>query len=150
MDAVEDVTDMTDEELAEKAEKIQTERHRRSVVTDAEKRTDAMCLEYLQASGRENGGPFEAPTGFIGAYPRGWRVTQDGRAFEALVPGVTTAPPGECWTEVDPASPLTPFWQPGEHSKGDQVRDAGVVWRALADTTDGPRPSEYPGGWTIA
>ncbi|GAA1333972.1 hypothetical protein GCM10009592_28870 [Brachybacterium rhamnosum] len=151
MDAVttpEDVTAMTDAELAEKAASIEAERARRAVVTDAEQRTDAMCLEYLLASGRTNGAAFEPPVGFIGAYPRGWRVTVDGRAFEASVPGATGTPPGTGWTEVDPASSFVDFWAPGSYEEGEQVRDAGLIWTARTTVVDGPRPSEYPGGWT--
>ena len=149
MDAVttsEDVTQMTDAELADQAQRIETERARRAVVTDAEQRTDQMCLEYLRAAGRENGGAFDPPMGVIGAYPRGWRVTHGGSVFEATAPGVVTAPPGEGWTEVDPVAPLVDFWAPGEYEAGALVRDAGQVWTART-TVDGPRPAEFPGGW---
>lgn len=152
MDAVttppQDVTAMTDEELAAKAASIEAERARRAIVTDAERRTDQMCLDYLIASGRENGGAFEQPVGLIGAYPRGWRVQHEGKTFEASAPGVTAAPPGDGWTEIDPDSPLVDFWQPGPYEAGAQVRDAGRTWTATSDV-DGPRPSDYPGGWDL-
>lgn len=145
----EDVTGMTDEQLAEQAQKIESERARRAVISDAEQRTDSMCLEYLRASGRENGGAWEGPTGFLGAYPRGWRVTHDGRTYEATAPGTVTAPPGTGWTEVDPDNALVDFWAPGEYEAGEQVRDAGQIWTART-AVDGPRPSEFPGGWAAA
>ena len=144
----EDVTQMSDTELAEQAQKIDAERARRATLTEAERTTDDMALAYLEAAGRVNGADWEAPTGFIGAYPRGWRVTLDGRAFEAVAPGTVTAPPGDCWNEVDPTTALVPFWEPGEHPAGALVRDAGQTWRARTDV-DGPRPSEYPGGWEL-
>lgn len=151
MDAVsEDVTMMTDTQLAEQAQAIETERARRAIVTDAERTTDDMALAYLEAAGRINGAAFEPPTGFVGAYPRGWRVTVGAKAFEATQPGITTAPPGTGWVEVDPNAPLVPFWEPGTYDKDAVVRDAGQTWRALADDTDGPRPSEFPGGWKLA
>lgn len=146
-DSSEDVSKMTDEELAERAQSLEKERARRAVITDAEQRTDTMCLEYLQASGRENGGPWEAPTGFLGAYPRGWRVIHDGDTYEATAPGVTTAPPGDGWTEIDPDTALVDFWEDREYSEGEQVRDAGRIWTATS-TVQGARPSDYPGGWT--
>lgn len=150
MDALtEDVTGMTDEELAEKAARIDAERSRRAVITDAEQRTDQMCLDYLRASGRENGGPWEAPVGFLGAYPRGWRVTHNGGTYEATAPGTVTAPPSSDWTEIDPDSELVDFWEPRTYEKGEQARDAGLIWTALSDV-DGARPSEYPGGWQPA
>ena len=152
MDAVttsEDVMSMTDAELADQAQRIETERTRRAVITDAEQRTDQMCLEYLRAAGRSTGTAWEAPTGFIGAYSRGWRVLHGGSAFEATAPGVVTAPPGEGWTEVDPDTAVVGFWAPGEYEAGEQVRDAGQIWTART-TVDGPRPSEYPGGWAAA
>lgn len=149
MDAItEDVTTMTDTQLAQTAADAQAEIERRARVREAERTTDDMALAYLEAAGRINGAAFEPPTGFVGAYPRGWRVTLDGRAFEAVAPGTVTAPPGDCWDEVDPAEPLTPFWEPGPYEKDTLVRDAGQTWRALADV-DGPRPSEYPGGWVL-
>lgn len=145
----EDVSQMTDAELAQAAADTRAEIERRHRIREAERTTDDMALAYLQAAGRTPGGPFEAPVGFIGAYPRGWRVIHDGKAFEAAAPGVTTPPPDTtCWTEVDPASPVIPFWEPREYAKGDLARDAGQTWRALADGTDGPRPCEFPGGWT--
>lgn len=148
MDALtEDYTTMPDDELAEKAARIDAERARRATVTDAERRTDDACLAYLQADGREVGDEYVKPTGMVGAYPRGWRVTHDGGTYEAAVPGATTTPPSDDWNPVDPDTPLTPFWGEGTYDKDEEVRDAGRVWRALADDTDGPRPSEYPGGW---
>lgn len=148
-DSSEDVSKMTDEELAERAQSLEKERARRAVITDAEQRTDAMCLEYLQASGRENGGPWEAPLGFLGAYPRGWRVSHHGGAFEATAPGVTSAPPGGDWAEVGADAPLVDFWEDREYETGEQARDAGRVWAATS-TVQGARPSEYPGGWRLA
>lgn len=151
MDAVttptEDVTAMTDEQLAEQAQRIEAERMRRAVLTDAEQRTDAMCLEYLRASGRENGGPWEAPLGFLGAYPRGWRVTHDGRTYESVDPGTVAAPPGDGWTAVPAGAELIDFWEDREYEAGEQVRDAGRIWTATT-TAHGARPSEFPGGWT--
>lgn len=146
----EDMSTMPDDELAQTAADAQAEIARRTRIREAETTTDDMALSYLQALGRDQGAPYEAPTGFIGAYPRGWRVTHEGRTFEAAAPGVTTAPPDEgCWIEVDPDSPIIPFWDPSTYDKGALVRDAGQVWRALADDTDGPRPSEFPGGWSL-
>lgn len=151
MDAVtEDVTQMPDDQLAQTVQAGTAEIARRARLREAERTTDDMALSYLQALGRDQGAPYEAPTGFIGAYPRGWRVTHEGRAFEAAAPGVTTPPPDTgCWTEVPADSPIIPFWDPGTYDKDTLVRDAGQVWRALADDTDGPRPSEFPGGWSL-
>ena len=144
-----DVSTMTDEELAEREAAIAAERARRATVTDAERRTDDTCLAYLRADGRVNGEAFVKPVGMVGAYPRGWRVTFDGACFEAVVPGATTAPPSDAWIEVPSSEELIDFWEPGEYSRDALVRDAGQVWRALADHTDGPRPSEFPGGWVL-
>lgn len=145
----EDVTGMTDEQLAEQAQKIDQERARRAVITDAEQRTDQMCLEYLRASGRENGAAWEPPVGFLGAYPRGWRVTHDGGVYEATSPGTVTAPPGDDWTEVDPDAELIDFWEDRAYDEGEQARDAGRIWTATS-AVQGARPSEYPGGWAPA
>lgn len=145
----EDYTTMPDDQLAETVQAGTAELERRRTVRDAETRTDSMCLDYLQAVGRENGGPWEPPTGFLGAYPRGWRVTHDDHTYEATAPGTTSPPPSDDWTEVDPDTPLVPFWEPGTYDQDDHVRDAGKVWRALADGADGPRPSEFPGGWSL-
>lgn len=145
----EDYTTMPDEELAEKAAKIDAERARRAVVTDAERRTDDLCLDYLRAAGRTNGGLFEVPVGFIGAYPRGWRVNTSDGVFEAAAPGITTAPPGDDWVQVDPDEPLIDFWEDRAYAKGEQARDAGRIWTAASDV-HGARPSEFPGGWQPA
>lgn len=150
MDAVtEDVTSMPDQQLAQTVQAGTVELARRATVRDAERTTDDMALAYLQAQGRVNGGPFETPHGFVGAYPRGWRVAHDGALYEALLPGVTTAPPSDAWTEVPAGEDLIPFWEPGEYDRDALVRDVGKVWRALNDHTDGPRPSEFPGGWSV-
>lgn len=149
MDALtEDVTQMSDTQLAQTATDAQAELARRATLRDHERTTDDMALAYLEAAGRENGAAWEPPTGFIGAYPRGWRVTHGGGTFEATAPGVVTTPPGDGWDQVAPDTPLIPFWEPGTYAKGTQVRDAGQVWRALADGADGSRPSEFPGGWS--
>jgi len=142
-----DFTDTPDAQLAETVAAAQAELSRRAVITGAQQRTDDMCLEYLRAIGRESGAPFEAPTGFLGAYPRGWRVTHDGEEWEATAPGVVTAPPGDGWALAD--GDAVPFWEPRAYEAGAVVRDAGLVWTALS-TVDGARPSEYPGGWTTA
>lgn len=146
----EDYTTMPDDELAQTVADGTAELERRTRIRDADRTTDDMALSYLRAEGRENGGPWEAPHGFIGAYPRGWRVEHDGDLFEARCPGVTTTPPSDGWVPVDPGEELIPFWEPGEYERDALVRDVGRVWRALADHTDGPRPSEFPGGWALA
>lgn len=145
----EDITTMPDEQLAQTVADGTAELERRATIRDAEHRTDELCLDYLRAAGRTNGGLYKPPTGFIGAYPRGWRVNTADGVFEANAPGVTTAPPGDCWDEVDPDAELIDFWAPGPYSKGDQARDAGQIWTATSDV-DGARPSEYPGGWALA
>lgn len=145
----EDYTTMPDDQLAQTVQAGTAEMERRAIFRDAERRTDELCLDYLRAAGRENGGRYEPPTGFIGAYPRGWRVNTSEGVFDATAPGVTTAPPGEGWVKIDPDSPLIPFWEPRPYEKGDQVRDAGQIWTATS-RVDGARPSEYPGGWQAA
>lgn len=152
MDALtpeEEARAMDDEKLVQTVQAGSAELDRRARVREAERTTDDMALAYLQAQGRENGAAWEAPLGFIGAYPRGWRVTHNGNAYEATAPGVTTTPPGDGWTETDRDAPVIPFWDPGAYNQNDLVRDTGQVWRALADGTDGPRPSEFPGGWAL-
>jgi hypothetical protein len=141
-----DIDTMSDSELADAAASAQAELERRQKLADAARRTDAMLLDYLVAEGRENGAAWQAPVGIIGAYPRGWRVEHAGAHYDATQLGVTTEPPGDGW---EPATgPLVPFWQPGPFQAGDLARDAGRVWRALADV-HGSRPSEYPGGWEL-
>lgn len=142
-----DFDSMPDEDISEIVSAGTATLARRQTVADAERRTDALCLEYLQAAGRVNGGPWEQPTGFIGAYPTGWRVTHDGGTYEAAAPGVTTAPPGDGWGTVDADTALIDFWEPRLYSAGDTVRDDGRIWTATSDV-DGQRPAEYPGGWT--
>lgn len=144
-----DFTDTPDQELAETVAAAQAELTRRAVLSEQDQRVDDMCLDYLRAEGRENGGLYEPPAGFLGAYPRGWRVNTPDGVFEAVQPGTVTAPPSDDWVPVDPDEPVIPFWEPGPHRKGDQARDAGRVWTALSDG-DGPRPSEFPGGWAAA
>lgn len=144
-----DFTDTPDEQLAETVAAATAEVARRQVITGAQQRTDDMCLEYLRATGRENGGPWEAPLGFLGAYPTGWRVTHDDGTFEAAAPGVVTTPPGDGWVEVDPGTVLVDFWEARAYDAGEQARDAGRVWTATS-AVDGQRPSEYPGGWSAA
>lgn len=139
------ITDLTDEELAAEAERIETELARRALIADAENRTDETCLTYLQAAGRVQGDAWAAPVGIVGAYPRGWQVTHDGAAYRAAQPGTVTAPPTG-WGRVD-ADPI-PYWTPGEYPAGAVVQDKGHTWIAR-DTVDGPRPSEYPAGWDL-
>lgn len=142
-----DVTEMDDTALAETQLAVQAEIERRAIVTDAQRRTDDMCLAYLTASGRVNGAAWEQPTGFIGAYPTGWRVEHNGETYEATVPGATGIPGQSDDWEPAPGD-LIPFWEAGEYAAGDLVRDAGRVWEALADT-DGARPSEMPAAWKV-
>lgn len=140
-----DVREMEDAQLAETQQAVQAEIERRAIVTDAQRRTDDMCLAYLMAAGRVNGAAYEPPVGFIGAYPTGWRVTHDGDEYDATVPGATGVPGAS--TDWAPATgELIPFWESGEYEAGATVRDAGRIWEALT-VTDGARPSEMPAAW---
>lgn len=143
---MEDIETMTDEELTALRDESEAELEQRRTVRDAERRTDDMAIAYLRAEGRENGGPYQPPTGFIGAYPRGWRVIHEGEQYDATAPGVVTAPPGGGWKPAE--GDLVPFWEPGAYEKGSRVRDAGRIWTARQDV-EGQRPSDYPAGWDL-
>ena len=140
-----DVREMEDSQLVETQQAVQAEIERRAIVTDAQRRTDDMCLAYLQASGRVNGSAYVQPVGFIGAYPTGWRVTHEGDEYDATVPGATGVP-GQATDWAPATGDMIPFWESGEYEAGAMVRDAGRIWEALT-VTDGARPSEMPAAW---
>lgn len=140
-----DMSGLDDQALADQIRAAEAELERRRTLAEQARRLDGMCRTWLEGSGVAQGDPWTQPTGFMGAFPRGWQVTHGGRSWRSLVPGAVLPPGTDQWTvtEQDPV----PYWTSGAHSQGDLVQDDGRIWRALTDLTDGPAPSAFPGGW---
>jgi uncharacterized small protein (DUF1192 family) len=154
---MEDLTTLSDDELAMRMSLIGQEIERRRQANEIPKQMDRMAREYLQSQGVVQGDPWRQPEGAHNAYPLGWKVLHNGKAWESTTGANVWEPGVSGWREIveEPAGGETPvypdFLQPtGSHdayNSGDRVMFQGAPYES---TINGNvwSPSAYPAGWT--
>lgn len=139
----------TDEDLDALRVAVLTEQERRRLIADAPAQAVALADRYAAAIGRQDGDPWQAPTGAHDAYRQGATVTHDGRQWESLTPANVWQPGVSGWREL--VAEGYPAWvQPsGAHDaykKGDRVSFNGGDYESLIDGNTWS-PTAYPAGW---
>lgn len=144
-----DLATLTDEDLDALRVAVLTEQERRRLIADAPAQAVALADRYAAAVGRQDGDPWQAPTGAHDAYPLGATVTDAGKTWVSLIPANVWAPGVSGWREQVAVG--YPAWvQPtGGHDAykaGDRVSFEGSDWESLiAGNTWSP--TAYPQGW---
>ena len=144
-----ELTTMTDEELDQLRVEVLTEQERRRLIADAPAQAVALADSYAAAIGRQDGDPWEQPTGAHDSYSLGITVTHEGKTWESLTPANVWEPGVSGWREQ--VAEGYPVWvQPtGAHdayNKGDKVSFNGQNYESLIDGNSWS-PSDYPAGW---
>lgn len=142
---------LTEAELKELFDKSSAQLQRLAIP----KQMATMNGDYLASLGREPGQPWVQPTGAHDAYPKGWKVTHEGKEWESKIPA-NVWPPGQdpnglLWkdltTVVSPGA-----WAPGVVvTVGQVVTYQGRQYKALqAHTTQaGWTPPVVPALWAL-
>lgn len=152
---LEDIKEMTTEELNQLLAFVTQEISKRKELAAIPAKIESLNLEYLTANGVVPGAEWVQPQGAHDAYPNGWEVRHGGKTWVSLTPGNVWEPGVSGWREVivetpDDETPLTPAWvQPtGAHdayAKGDSVQHNDRVWTSDVDGNVW-EPGVY--GWT--
>lgn len=144
-----DLTTLTDAELDDLRIEVLTEQERRRVLVEAPAQAVALADRYAAAIGRQDGGPWQAPTGAHDAYRLGAITTHGGKTWESLIALNAHAPGVSGWRER--VAQGYPAWvQPSgardAYKKGDRVSFDGSDYESLIDGNSWS-PSAYPAGW---
>lgn len=153
-----DFTNWTDEELAQQQAILGHEIDRRRQVEQIPIQMTQMARQYLETMGIHEGQEWRQPEGAHDAYPPGWKVLHNGKAWESLTPGNVWEPGISGWREVLPEAPpegepvtYPDFLQPtGAHDAykiGDRVTFEGQAYESVIDGNVWS-PTGYPAGWT--
>lgn len=94
-----DLSTLTDSDLDELRVQVLTEQERRRTITDAPAQAVALADRYAAAIGRQDGDPWQAPTGAHDAYRQGATVTHNGKEWESLAPANVGQPGVSGWRE---------------------------------------------------
>ena len=110
-----DLNTLDDIDLARLIADAYREQQRRRVIAEAPARADQAAREYLTASGRDPGDPWQAPSGAHDAFPEGWLVEHDGKTWESVSrrrPGCRRARSrGRARTDSDGTRPVRRRWR---------------------------------------
>lgn len=96
------IADATDQELEDYRRAIVTEQERRRTLAQAGAQMDALSRTILAANGVSEGDEWVRPADATTSYPRGWRVSLDGKTWVSTRSGNTVKPGGAGWTEEKP------------------------------------------------
>lgn len=131
-----DLASLTDEEVGHLRAAVNAEYDRRQALAAIPARLEAANLEYLAAEGVTDGLPWRAPTGAHDAYPLGWTVEHDGKAWVSLTAFNPWEPPTG-WREVAEEGAHPAWVQPtGAHDAYPLdaiVSHGGYTWRSTAN-----------------
>lgn len=144
-----DLTTLTDDEARDLLARVYADVQRRDAIAQAPAQAEALAAAYAAAIGRQDGDPWQAPTGAHDAYPLGITVTHGGKTWESLTAWNTHEPGVSGWREVV-AEGYAAWVQPtGAHDAyaiGDRVSFEGSDYESLiAGNTWSP--TAYPQGW---
>lgn len=147
-----DVTELTDQELAELLDAVRMENSRRQGLQSVMQVTPGLADAYMVATGRDKGQPFVKPTGTHNAYPLGWTVTHNGLEWEPLREGATEVP-GESgdWRQVAEEGEILDWIAPtGAHNAylvNAIVRHKGEIWQNIHTGPNGWEPGSSHSQW---
>ena len=101
-----DLTDRdqwTDDDLDALRIAVLTEQERRALIASALAQAVALADSYAAAIGRQDGDPWQKPTGAHDAYRKGAIATHDGKTWESLIAFNAYEPGLYGWTDLGPA-----------------------------------------------
>ena len=128
-----DLTTLPDEDLDALRVAVLTEIERRRTLTDAPTQAAALADRYAAAIGRQDGDPWQQPTGAHDAYPLGATVTDGGKTWRSKHPANVWPPsPSSPWWEEVTNNPEPQPWALDTYYVIDtRVTFAGQTWRCL-------------------
>lgn len=155
---IENITELSDEELDEMRVAVQYEQERRLTIKNAESIAARVNEQYVNAIGRVDGGEWIQPTGTHDAYREGAIVEHHDKEWESTTPFNVWEPGVSGWRPLAPIDPETgergvaEWIQPtGVHDayrKGDRVLFEEQVWESVIDNNTWS-PTDYPEGWQV-
>ncbi len=141
---------MPDEEFYTEVNAANAEQRRRTVLSTAPAKVDAINAAVLSAEGIQDGDPWRQPVGAHDAYPRGASVTHNAADWESLMSGNVWEPGVSGWQQKTGDGSPAPWIQPtGAHDAyqmGDKVTHNAEVWVSTANDNVW-EPGVY--GWVI-
>lgn len=151
------LTDLTLAELIDRRRSLDREINRRHAVDNAERQLEELNRTVLDAQGLAPGDPWREPSGAHDAYPAGWTVTHDGRAWTSMVAGANMWEPGSAgggWRADDapdgtPAEWVRPSSTQDAYGTGDRVVFEGQVYESVWPNPNTWSPTEYPDAWKL-
>lgn len=81
---------------------VVAEQNRRWTLAQAGATLDSLTRSVLTANGVTEGDEWVRPADATTSYPKGWRVTLDGKTWTSTRSGNTLKPGGAGWTEEKP------------------------------------------------
>lgn len=91
-----------DEALEALRVEVVAEQTRRWTLAQASAQLDSLTRSVLAANGVSEGDEWVRPADATTSYPKGWRVTLDGKTWTSTRSGNTLKPGGAGWTEEKP------------------------------------------------
>lgn len=91
-----------DEALESLRVEVVAEQTRRWTLAQASAQLDTLTRSVLAANGVTEGDEWVRPADATTSYPKGWRVTLDGKTWTSTRSGNTLKPGGAGWTEEKP------------------------------------------------
>ena len=92
----------SDEEIEALRVEVVAEQTRRWTLAQASAQLDSLTRSVLAANGVAEGDEWVRPADATTSYPKGWRVTLDGKTWTSTRSGNTLKPGGAGWTEEKP------------------------------------------------
>jgi len=146
------LTDMTDADLTALLGDVYLESERRAALRAAPAVIEQAAAEWRAASGRRDGDPYVAPTGYHDAYELDATVTHDGLRWRATRDGATGVPGASPdWRQVAEEGQALPWVQPhagSEYPAGAVVTHKGRRWRNDLGRPNGWEPGATGASWT--
>ncbi|MCM1011891.1 hypothetical protein [Brevibacterium sp. XM4083] len=91
-----------DQALEALRSEVVAEQNRRWTLAQAGATLDSLTRSVLTANGVTEGDEWVRPADATTSYPKGWRVTLDGKTWTSTRSGNTLKPGGAGWTEEKP------------------------------------------------
>lgn len=152
-----DLDDMALEALEDLRERVTARIEHLRLVGQVPEQIRVLVTNLLEATGREMGAPWAAPSGAHDAFPAGWVVTHGGKTWESLVagnvwePGDPNDPQNYRWWRDLTAASDDGAWDGNGHTYavGDRVTFEGAEYECRQAHTSQPdwTPAAVPALW---
>ncbi len=147
-----EVASLSDEELAALLDEARLEYQRRRDLTSAIDSTPGLIEALLTTTGRADGEEYVPPTGAHDAYPKDWRVQDDGKTYRSTRNGARGIPgKSPDWIQEPDGDEVLEWeqWHAGsEYPVGSIVSLEGRLYRNDHRRPNGWKPGTVGSQWT--